>query len=50
MKNLNIEFFRNAGRQGGVAKTDKKKLAAKENLKKARERRWVEKEQNGKGQ
>jgi hypothetical protein len=41
MKNLNREFFCNAGRKGGASKTDKKLKSALQNLKKARQKRWA---------
>jgi hypothetical protein len=43
MKKLNpetLDFFRTAGRQGGLARNPRKKTASLENLKKAREKRW----------
>jgi len=47
MKKLNpetLEFFRTAGRQGGLARNSRKKSASLENLKKARAKRWAGKE------
>jgi hypothetical protein len=46
MKKLNpetLDFFRTAGRQGGLARNPRKKTASLENLKKARAKRWAEK-------
>jgi hypothetical protein len=47
MKKLNpetLEFFRTAGRQGGLARNPRKKSASLENLKKARSKRWAGKD------
>lgn len=47
MKKLNpetLEFFRSAGRKGGLARNPRKRVASLENLKKARARRWAGKE------
>lgn len=47
MKKLNpetLEFFRTAGRRGGLARNPRKRVASLENLKKARAKRWAGKE------
>jgi len=38
-----LQFFRDAGRRGGLVKNPSKKTASIENLKKARLKRWAEK-------
>jgi len=38
-----LEFFRSAGRRGGLVRNPRKKTASIENLKKARLKRWSKK-------